>query len=193
MQLRRAVMAAGIGGLPSAYQRVEYIQNSGSQYIDSGYIPTVSPKIVTTIRIINSNIGDLFGFLSTTYPNFIICYAGGTWFNRWGSESSITFAYSAEINDVECIFGQETYMDNVLKATYNNADWSSNVQSLRLFGGRTINAGMRIYDCQIYDGNSMVRNFIPCYRKSDNVIGMYDTVTKTFYTNAGTGEFIVPA
>lgn len=38
--------------------------------------------------------------------------------------------------------------------------------------------------------NQYIRNFIPCYRKSDNVIGMYDLITKTFYENAGTGTFI---
>ena len=32
-------------------------------------------------------------------------------------------------------------------------------------------------------------SLVPCYRKSDNVIGAYDTVTDTFYTNAGTGTF----
>lgn len=30
---------------------------------------------------------------------------------------------------------------------------------------------------------------IPCYRKADNVIGMYDTVSQTFLINAGTGTF----
>ena len=33
--------------------------------------------------------------------------------------------------------------------------------------------------------------FIPCYRKSDSEPGMYDLVSKMFFTNAGTGEFLV--
>lgn len=37
----------------------------------------------------------------------------------------------------------------------------------------------------------VARNFIPCYRKSDMKPGMYDTVTGTFYTNQGSGEFIL--
>lgn len=35
-----------------------------------------------------------------------------------------------------------------------------------------------------------MRNFIPCYRRSDNVIGLYDLVENKFYTNAGTGNFL---
>lgn len=35
-----------------------------------------------------------------------------------------------------------------------------------------------------------IRNFVPCYRIADNVVGLYDTVGSQFYTNAGTGSFI---
>jgi hypothetical protein len=34
-------------------------------------------------------------------------------------------------------------------------------------------------------------HLIPCYRKADNVAGMYDLFSGEFYTNAGTGEFII--
>jgi hypothetical protein len=34
-----------------------------------------------------------------------------------------------------------------------------------------------------------IRNFVPCYRKADDVIGLYDTVGGVFYTNSGTGAF----
>lgn len=35
-----------------------------------------------------------------------------------------------------------------------------------------------------------IRNFVPAKRNSDDVVGLYDTVTKTFFTNAGTGSFV---
>lgn len=38
------------------------------------------------------------------------------------------------------------------------------------------------------DGD-LVRDFIPCYRKLDNVAGLYDMVNDEFYTNIGTGTF----
>ena len=34
---------------------------------------------------------------------------------------------------------------------------------------------------------------IPVKRTTDNVLGMYDLCSKTFYTNAGTGDFIAGA
>lgn len=42
-------------------------------------------------------------------------------------------------------------------------------------------------------GNSMnwVSDLVPCVRKSDQVAGLYDKIKKKFYTNSGTGEFLV--
>ena len=53
------------------------------------------------------------------------------------------------------------------------------------------NSLARIYYAQIYDGEVMERNMIPRYRKIDNIAGLYDIVNGMFYTNAGTGTFIV--
>lgn len=43
---------------------------------------------------------------------------------------------------------------------------------------------------EYYDKNDeLICSLTPCYRKSDGVIGMYDTVRNQFLTNAGTGSF----
>ena len=49
----------------------------------------------------------------------------------------------------------------------------------------------KIYYFKVTDKSTgkLERNMIPCYRKSDNVIGLYDTVNGEFYTNKGTGMF----
>ena len=39
------------------------------------------------------------------------------------------------------------------------------------------------------NGGGLIQYFIPCYRRSDNVIGFYDLVNDVFYTNAGSGTF----
>ena len=46
----------------------------------------------------------------------------------------------------------------------------------------------KIYHFKLWSGGNLVRNFIPV-KNSSNVVGMYDTVTGTFFTNAGTGDF----
>ena len=41
-----------------------------------------------------------------------------------------------------------------------------------------------------YSGNTMVRNLVPAKRNSDNAIGMYDTVSNTFYASSTSSPFI---
>ena len=47
----------------------------------------------------------------------------------------------------------------------------------------------RIYYVKIWDNGTLIRDFVPAVRKSDNEIGMYDRVNDVFYTNDGTGTF----
>lgn len=56
----------------------------------------------------------------------------------------------------------------------------------RAIGTRTVKS-FRYWD----KDDNLLRDMIPCYRRSDNVIGMFDLVSQTFFTNAGTGVFTV--
>lgn len=46
-----------------------------------------------------------------------------------------------------------------------------------------------LYSCKFYSGSTLIFDAVPCYRKSDNVAGIYDVIGNKFYTNVGTGEF----
>ena len=48
----------------------------------------------------------------------------------------------------------------------------------------------RIYSLLIYNGNSVVRNYYPCYNKNSGEYGLYDYANSTFYPNEGTGTFL---
>ena len=43
--------------------------------------------------------------------------------------------------------------------------------------------------CSLYENGTLVRNFLPAVRNSDNVIGFLETVNNTFYTNQGSGTW----
>lgn len=43
----------------------------------------------------------------------------------------------------------------------------------------------------MYEDNILVRDFIPCYRKTDNVVGLYDMKNAKFYEKQGTGNFLI--
>ncbi len=47
----------------------------------------------------------------------------------------------------------------------------------------------KLYLARCSKGYEIVREYIPCYRKSDGVIGLYEKFTGAFLENAGTGAF----
>lgn len=51
----------------------------------------------------------------------------------------------------------------------------------------------KLYECSIYHEYNSVKTYhhrlIPCQRKSDNVVGLYDVVDQVFYANNGSGTF----
>ena len=58
-------------------------------------------------------------------------------------------------------------------------------------GVRVIETDMlKLYYFEMYDNDILIRHYIPCYRKSDGKIGLYDIVEGKFYTNEGEGEFL---
>ena len=48
---------------------------------------------------------------------------------------------------------------------------------------------MIFYSARISQGAEIIREYIPCYRKSDGEIGLYEKYTGAFLTNEGTGTF----
>lgn len=48
---------------------------------------------------------------------------------------------------------------------------------------------IKVYNLKIYDGDTILRDFIPCKDKND-VVCMYDKVEGKYYYNQGTGDFV---
>lgn len=48
---------------------------------------------------------------------------------------------------------------------------------------------MKCWGSRMWNGDTLIRDFIPCYRIADGVNGMYDVVEGRFYKNDGSGNF----
>ena len=95
-------------------------------------------------------------------------------------------------------FGTLKYQD----ATYSIspvADSGYETSALNIYIGKngpnasnsTTVPSNRFHDyVKIWKQGSLVRNYIPCYRKSDNKAGFYDTVNHTFNPSIGSAEFV---
>ena len=183
--------------IPSIYQEVEYIKSTGTQWIDTNFKPNQDTRVVidyqddditvSTHGFIGSrdsvNSGFLIGGRSTYY-----------WYTQYGNEQTPgTIFRNDNLRHFVDLNKTLLYYDNSLIHTFSSQIFS-NQKSLTLFitndFGSTNNAIGKIFQCQIYNNDILVRDFVPCYRKSDEVVGMYDTINNAFYTNLGTGTFI---
>lgn len=190
--------------LPDTYQEVEYLESTGTQYIDTGYTFT-NPnfKIELKYQKNTSLATNVFGVDTRVAPRQM----HGNIYNRtfYLGNSSVVNNVTQELNtdyDYTVIFNENGAYFKLNENEYSytgTTAWNGASLSDYLFtshqteaGGTLYNMKGRIYYARFYNENNViVRNFIPCYRKSDDKPGMYDTINNVFYTNDGTGEFAV--
>lgn len=179
--------------IPSEYQKVEYLGvNSGEPYINTGVTGNQNTKAEVTFSSIETLASCLFGYQAN---------AVGITFNlsetsnntRFGSWSKVGWGYDLfDGNKHTVTISQDgLYKDGVKTDTPTSQMFTTGNLTLFKADGAVTYGNKTIYGCRIWNSNILQRNFIPCYRKSDNVAGFYDTVSKSFFSNAGTGTFTV--
>lgn len=179
--------------LPAEYQEVEYIESTGTQWIDTLDIPNINKKyyIKYALTYLDAN-QIMFGSRST--GNYRTSQ-DQVYLNKNGSNQALTFYVGTKSNEIDKgITIDQIYERTFELSTLENDFNNSATYSIYLFGLNNIGTvaaltKMRLYEFTIYENSSVIKKFIPCYRKSDNVAGLYDVVEGKFYTNAGTGEF----
>lgn len=192
--------------LPAEYQEVEYIQNSRNdglnQYIDTGCTLTTNARAVVTEEqdVITQYTWQEHGvsgndsFAFGTYGNNIY-YA----VNSSDIDTHVAFPFGTKLtHDLNAYSGYYSAYNEVTKTELfrdnNLASFIGSSKSFWLFryhGGGQHFTYSKLYSAQIYDGTTLLRDLVPCYRKLDSKPGLYDLVNDVFYTNAGSGEFTV--
>ena len=188
----------------STYQEVEYLLTSGTQYIAltddvlaSGYSATIKYKTTTfagsnpVLHHGTTNSNARRGNIGTSSSG----YAG--WYNNSEQASIISSSDSGIVTGTVSNIGTGIKVDLVTPSNTGTYTWSF---TPNLTGGSFIcRNGYSTYQYGKYyvyyydfmNGATPVRQMYPCYRLSDNVAGMYDKITGTFFTNSGSGTFTV--
>ena len=186
------------------YQEVEYIQSSWTQYINTWYIPSNNTKLTMSMWWYSQSItySDLFWarlWWSSSWRWFEIGreidWEPSVFVMFWWYYSNIknVFSYHDGNNHIIELSQSWAYEDWVLKQSVSSVTFTSPVPLILfwLSDNWSINSfsNIKLYYCKIRDNWTLVREFIPCYRKSDSVIWLYDIIWKQFYTNQGSWTF----
>ena len=177
--------------IPSEYEEVEYIESTGTQYIDTNYTPVQGDDLEFKNVTINTFNGALFSAGIESYQLILLGLGSVCYYKYFQTGNAVASSFSTITNGNIKVLNGNLYINNVLKA---EADYGGAVDTtLNIFrrANNTSNLIGKIGEIIISNNGIIKRDFIPCYRKSDNVAGLYDLVNNTFYTNQGTGNFIV--
>lgn len=187
--------------LPSEYQRVEYIESSGTQFINLPYGFDVTDTISMRSAIDTSMSRDKFMVCPTRWNNnnnrFGLCgisYSNNLAFAFGVLSTADTIFYIAHPNDG--LMHKYHYLDKLFIKKdvvgafgVDGVTFGAETYPLRLFYGYNANTTGKIaYFVHEKADNRKIALFA-CYRKVDGVIGMYDIENDVFYTNDGTGDF----
>lgn len=170
---------------------LSYIQSSGSQYIDTGVIPTNNTIIEMSIKKVG-NIVDyerLFG-INNIYE--IMRDNRGTTFRlRFNGGDGTSVSFNVSTTDFTKIkFGKgEFYLNDDSAKTYSYS-FTTNKNAYLFYANEADRYGIiQLAYCKIWEDTELIRSFIPVKDSSD-VVCLYDTIGKKFYYNEGTGNFI---
>jgi len=194
--------------LPSAYQEVEYIQSSWTQFINTWVNGTFSTSMNFDYKftLVQNPPSWQYAILwdknsswqwLTMYFDYSSPWNLGTWCGSWTTYTTWSVTVWA-VTIVNATFNKTKWRTIIINGTtYSNSTIANNVTT----NSDTFWIGsdkwatwssvwyFKIYYFKITKDWTLVRDFIPCYRKSDNVIWLYDLVNSAFYTNSWTGTF----
>lgn len=180
---------------------IPYIRGGADgSYIDTGITPDNTTRVIMWARNVNPTCGycfgsriaynnQMFGLYINSNTNYIgsMCVAYG---DRFSSGADM-FRYLCGYHKYEINAGA-LYVDDTLVSRIDSPSFSGNSFNIFLFAFN--NAGtylsnskpIDICSVRIIKNGSTVRNFIPAESPS---VGLYDTVSRNLFTNAGGGSF----
>ena len=167
------------------YTYLEYIESTGTQYIDTGIAVNDNNSFEIQYRQFTG------GYLVSQGNNSLRAIAEGK--NVWFSANyNFTIMVVSDVfYTVNCGKDYAT-VDGLAVSGVSDHDHASGTY-VYLFannGGHTF-AKAQVKYFKIWDDNNvLVRYMKPARRNADNLVGMYDVVTGTFFANSGTGTFM---
>lgn len=187
--------------LPSAYQQVEYLESTGTQLLTTDILASIEEDDEFYMRFAYTDVSKTQIFFGTNnksskYQGVAIRVTSVLRLRQSDLCSPYDgLAYFNEDEWVEFSIVNATLFCKEATGTLRNIGGVS-PQKFTLFGKSgedSTLSSMKLSNAYYKRNGEYLLNLIPCYRKADQKPGMYDLISGEFYTNSGTGEFVVGA
>ena len=185
--------------LPSEYYEVDYIQSDGNQYINSLVIPDNTTGVEIRLSLPDVTTDKFVWGCRENTGNTRFTIGKQSNYAYFGFGSFISGDFPIYI-DKPFVARMNYYNSRVAQTNNNPTVQLPSIASITytkpiyLFGtigatGTITGISQKIFYCKISKEQNLVRYLTPCIRISDGKPGLYDAISKTFFTNQGTGEF----
>lgn len=192
--------------LPPDFQKANYLQAQGDRSVIDTGVPGNNDNLSFHFKFNVDRFIAYRGFFTNYASETANCWrlsegrSSGFIFNvNTKTGSSTAYSYGSFLNkDTEVNLDRYyliihtdgttwTKQSSLTAGTENNT--TIYINSSRRYA-RTNDDVIKWYFFKIFDNGKLIRNYVPCYRKSDNKAGFYDTVNHTFNPSIGTQDFI---
>ena len=199
---------AGTGAFSYPPVELEYLESTGTQYIDTGIIGTNENMGIDVTWAFSNNNANMciFSSRSAQTSNTLTLFWLKTASNRVRfdgvGQRYFTDVVNASVSDDIFNFNYKSTTGAVATLTNKTTEHiqtlfvgkleTFSTKPLYLFCSRDsayVYSWIKMYGCKIYDGDVVVRDYIPVFYNGK--AGMWDKVNEVFYPNSGTGSFIV--
>ena len=191
----------------STYKQIEFIQNSGTQYLNLGFVPNTNEKWAFELDYTD---------VSASGSNYVMGSRSGSstiYFGVTGASATkaitvantdLTLANNYRVENTEYLV-KASYIGttggtcsllnkrtNVLTNGTQNVSLTGSSVNVYLFAlnSSNIHSGMKVHYLKIWKADTLYLDLVPVKRISDGVVGLLDKLNNVFYTNAGSGTFV---
>ena len=192
---RQMMLKKSGGGLPEGYTALDYIQSSGTQYIDTGRKLTQDSDITIDFMIIDRLDSDagILGSRESAYENNLALFkqrSDRLFVGDFSAYPKYRFTTPSSLERTKIRMNKAgVWVNDIAKRVWSdvanfetptnglifdvgNNNWTNNRAVMRLYG--------------YADGNA--QKLVPCL-DTEGVPCMFDLVSKTTFYNQGTGSF----
>ena len=199
--------------IPATYTPIEYINFTGTQYINTGIDQLNNPKVIVDFQADAASTQQIAPTIVGVRNSDVPPYTGTSRISGASSAGVIVTYYNAASTNTLNAYniGSMDTSRHIVETGYTGTTlttgFDGTMQTMEqtvptvptnyfigalstgnVAAGTTYYKG-KIYGVQIYKNNTLVRDFQPVRRASDNVLGLYDRANGVFYANSGTGTF----
>lgn len=194
--MARYLVKKQVTGLPPGYKRLEYIESTQGCLINTGFKLASTDVVMTRFKNYSaSGVGGIYGIYKAGESSAL--YANGTYYGYNASNTKVDTGISVDTNwhDVVHDFVNGKLIIDGATTSFTPFTFT-NTNNCPLFA-RYYNGTNGYYFSgdiaywKVYRNGVLAINLIPF--KQNKKIGMYDTVSDSFYYNTGAGVFTAGA